>query len=141
MGVARRVKIVAVKVLNDQGSGTWDAVINGINHVANSRLPKRILSMSLGGGAFATLDNAVASTVAAGVLVVVAAGNDNRPACNYSPGELAVSVSACRYKHTQVWLQCTKRRLKEALLACTLCVCGNRLSLPASVRSCMWRCG
>ena len=42
-------------------------------------------SMSLGGGASSTLDNAVANAVGRGVVMSVAAGNDNSNACNYSP--------------------------------------------------------
>ena len=41
--------------------------------------------MSLGGGASISLDNAVKNLVSSGVPTAVAAGNDNKDACNYSP--------------------------------------------------------
>jgi subtilisin family serine protease len=52
--------------------------------------------MSLGGGASSALDNAVANAVAAGVTFVVAAGNSNANACNYSPARApsAITVGA-----------------------------------------------
>lgn len=88
MGVARNVKIVPVKVLDDSGSGSTMTVINGINYVIGSKLPKRILSMSLGGSFSKAMDDAVARASANGVLVVVAAGNSGWDACRFSPGEL-----------------------------------------------------
>ena len=45
-------------------------------------------SMSLGGGASTTLDTAVANAVGRGVVMSVAAGNDNANACNYSPARV-----------------------------------------------------
>lgn len=49
--------------------------------------------MSLGGSATTTLDNAVASLTAGGVHVVVAAGNDNANAANYSPARAASAIT------------------------------------------------
>ena len=42
-------------------------------------------SMSLGGGLSTSLDSAVNAAVNTGVHFAVAAGNDNKNACNYSP--------------------------------------------------------
>ncbi|EEY19372.1 alkaline proteinase [Verticillium alfalfae VaMs.102] len=55
-----------------------------------------VVNMSLGGGASAALDAAVASTVRAGIVVVVAAGNDGRPSDRGSPARepLAITVGA-----------------------------------------------
>jgi oryzin len=52
--------------------------------------------MSLGGSKSTALNSAVASTVAAGVTVVVAAGNDGLNAANYSPASepSAITVGA-----------------------------------------------
>ena len=56
-------------------------------------------SMSLGGGASSTLDTAVAQAVSRGVVMAVAAGNDNADACNYSPARES-SVSGNKYAVT-----------------------------------------
>jgi len=88
IGLARDCRLIAVRVLNGQGSGTNSGVISGINYAANtarSRGIPSVASMSLGGGYSAAMNNAVASCVSAGVTTVVAAGNDNADACNYSP--------------------------------------------------------
>lgn len=52
--------------------------------------------MSLGGGASSALNTAVRNTIAKGVTVVVAAGNDGANAANYSPASepLAITVGA-----------------------------------------------
>eukprot|EP01121_Diplochlamys_sp_Union-15-3_P014451 TRINITY_DN459_c0_g1_i5.p1 TRINITY_DN459_c0_g1~~TRINITY_DN459_c0_g1_i5.p1 ORF type:complete len:391 (+),score=98.32 TRINITY_DN459_c0_g1_i5:97-1269(+) len=86
-GIAKRVNIVAVKVLNAQGSGTNAGVINGVDWVGRNCGTKLCTAnMSLGGGVSSALDTACNNIVTSnGVTLVVAAGNDNRDACNYSP--------------------------------------------------------
>ena len=49
--------------------------------------------MSLGGGAYAPLDQAVAAASAAGVTVVVAAGNDDYDACYSSPARASSAIT------------------------------------------------
>jgi subtilisin family serine protease len=83
-------------VLDCEGSGTAEGVIAGIDWVAAHRNGPSVLSMSLGGGAFAPLDAAVEAASAAGVTVVVAAGNENDDACGGSPARApsAITVGA-----------------------------------------------
>jgi subtilisin family serine protease len=49
--------------------------------------------MSLGAGASTALDNAVAGAISKGITVVVAAGNSNANACNYSPARAANAIT------------------------------------------------
>jgi subtilisin family serine protease len=100
-GVAKGVSLVAVRVLNCQGSGTNAGVIAGVDWVANNAVQPAVANMSLGGGANTTLDNAVKNAVARGITFVVAAGNGNffgiaQNACNYSPARVpeAITVGA-----------------------------------------------
>ncbi|RKF62730.1 Subtilisin-like protease 2 [Golovinomyces cichoracearum] len=95
-GVAKNATIVAVKVLNAEGSGSNSGVISGINWVASNAGGSGVLSMSLGGYYSAALNQAVTSTVNSGVSVIVAAGNDNANAALYSPAsaQSAVTVGA-----------------------------------------------
>jgi subtilisin family serine protease len=88
VGLARDCRLVAVRVLNGQGSGTTSGVISGINYVANTAATRGVPSvgsMSLGGGYSAAMNTAVKNLVSSGVPCAVAAGNDNADACNYSP--------------------------------------------------------
>lgn len=77
-GVAKDVKLVAVRVLNCSGSGTFAGVIAGIDWVtadvqANPARKPAVANMSLGGGANQTVDDAVARSIAAGVTYGLAA--------------------------------------------------------------------
>ncbi|HEX6967428.1 MAG TPA: S8 family peptidase [Micromonosporaceae bacterium] len=92
-GVAKQAQLIAVKVLNCQGSGTISGVIAGVDWVTNNAVKPAVANMSLGGGASSTLDNAVANSIASGITYAVAAGNDNANACNYSPARTATAIT------------------------------------------------
>jgi subtilisin family serine protease len=96
-GIAKNVALVAVKVLDCGGSGTWTGVISGINWVvANKGSTPAVANMSLSGGYSASVNTAVVNATAAGVTVVVAAGNASADACNSSPASepTAITVGA-----------------------------------------------
>ena len=95
-GVAKGAKVVAVRVLNCQGSGSTSGVIAGVDWVTRNAVKPAVANMSLGGSYYAALNTAVANAVASGVTFAVAAGNSNRNACNYSPSSTpsAITVGA-----------------------------------------------
>jgi oryzin len=95
-GISKKATIVAVKVLDKNGSGTFAGVISGIQWVADNALPNSVLTMSLGGSFSAAVNSAVAGAVSAGVTVAVAAGNSNGNISNYSPASepSAITVGA-----------------------------------------------
>jgi PKD repeat protein len=85
-GVAKGVKIVAVRVLDCSGSGSYAAVIAGIDWVTAHAVKPAVASMSLGGPFFQPLNDAVTNSLAAGIQYAIAAGNAGTNACNDSPG-------------------------------------------------------
>jgi len=93
-GVAKKVSIIAVKVLGCTGSGTNSGVISGIQYTATNRKGKpSVANMSLGGGFSQALNDAVKAAVNAGVVFAVAAGNENQDACNTSPASEASAIT------------------------------------------------
>ncbi|KAF9130839.1 serine protease [Mortierella sp. 14UC] len=102
-GVSKKANIVAVKVLRSNGSGTMADVIGGVDYAIKQhkalaekqgkKYKGSVANMSLGGGKSRALDDNVAGAVAAGLHFAVAAGNDNRDACDYSPAGVAAAVT------------------------------------------------
>jgi subtilisin family serine protease len=92
-GVAKRAKIVAVRVLNNSGSGTIAGVIAGVDWVTKNHSGPSVANMSLGGGASSTLDTAVRNSIASGVTYAVAAGNSNTSASSSSPARVAEAIT------------------------------------------------
>jgi subtilisin family serine protease len=94
-GVAKSVRLVGVRVLNCQGSGTNSGVIAGIDWVTQNHAAGQpaVANMSLGGGASSSLDNAVNNSINDGVTYAIAAGNSSANACNYSPARVAAAIT------------------------------------------------
>lgn len=74
IGVAPRARLYAIKVLDKDGGGTDEVVVNGIAWCVQNGM--QVVNMSLGGPSSTALHNAVRKAVAAGVTIVAASGND-----------------------------------------------------------------
>lgn len=94
-GVAKAATIVPVRVLGCTGSGSSSGVVAGLDWIAANHPAGTpgVANLSLGGGANPVLDQAVRNLSAAGVTVVVAAGNDANDACLNSPGRVAEAIT------------------------------------------------
>jgi subtilisin family serine protease len=106
-GVAKGVNLVAVRVLDCNGSGSTSGVIAGIDWVTANHTKLAVANMSLGGGASTALDSAVSTSISSGVTYSVAAGNGNtagvpQDACKSSPARVpaALTVAAADNKDT-----------------------------------------
>ncbi|MFD4507710.1 S8 family peptidase [Streptomyces sp. NPDC058457] len=95
-GVAKKARIVSVRVLDDTGAGTTAQVIAGVDWVTSHARRPAVANLSLGGYHSAQLDTAVRNSIRAGVTYAVAAGNDGLPAARYSPADVpqALTVGA-----------------------------------------------
>ncbi|WNV87348.1 S8 family serine peptidase [Umezawaea sp. Da 62-37] len=92
-GVAKGVRLHAVKVLNCAGSGTIAGVVAGVDWVTGNKVRPAVANMSLGGGVDTTLDTAVRNSIASGVTYAIASGNSNANACSFSPARVAEAIT------------------------------------------------
>jgi len=102
-GVTKGVSLVAVRVLDCAGSGSWSGVIAGIDwvtsqHPSGQPYKPAVANMSLGGGANASVDAAVRKSIAGGVSYAIAAGNGNtagvaQDACKSSPARVTEAMT------------------------------------------------
>ncbi|SEE03271.1 S8 family peptidase [Streptomyces sp. TLI_105] len=92
-GVAKKAKIVAVRVLDDNGSGTTEQVVAGIDWVTKNHSGPSVANMSLGGGGDEALDAAVQRAIASGVTFAVAAGNESSDAGQGSPSRVPEALT------------------------------------------------
>ena len=84
-----RAEVYDIKILGEFGSGAWSWAIAGFDFVAQEKLAnpdaKYVLNGSFGGGFNPSMNQAASDLADTGVVVVVAAGNSNADACNFSP--------------------------------------------------------
>jgi subtilisin family serine protease len=85
VGVTPGATVVAVRVLNNAGSGTNSGVIAGVDYVAGAANGQGVANMSLGGGVSQALDDAVIAAALTGLRFTIAAGNSATDANNSSP--------------------------------------------------------
>ncbi|MEO7456242.1 MAG: PKD domain-containing protein [Gemmatimonadaceae bacterium] len=93
-GVAKKARLVAVRVLDCTGYTTSSQLIAGIDWVTQHHVTPSVANMSLGGYAVSSaINQAVDNSVASGVTYVVAAGNTADDACNYSPSSASRAIT------------------------------------------------
>jgi len=93
-GVAPSASVRSVKVLGDNGSGSWSWSYGALDWLASNQVRPAVASMSLGGsGTQQAMRDAVDGAVNAGVVVVVAGGNSNSDACNFSPAFVPSAIT------------------------------------------------
>jgi subtilisin family serine protease len=97
-GVAKGVELIAVKVLNSAGRGSLSSLISGVDFVTaqkkNNPSKPMVANMSIAGSQVTpALDMAIQAADQLGVVFVVAAGNNGKDACDYSPSHEPSSIA------------------------------------------------
>lgn len=98
-GVAKDATLVALRVLDCDGDGYESDFLGALQFVLDNRpTGPAVVNISAGGGPSRTLDDAVKTVIAAGVPVVVAAGNNSTrektaSACNQSPARASTAIT------------------------------------------------
>ncbi|HIF9516643.1 TPA: S8 family serine peptidase [Photobacterium damselae] len=86
VGVAAGATVIPVRVLDNNGSGTMDGVIAGVDHVYRNGQYGDCANMSLGAQGFSSaLDTAIKAAANKGIIFAVAAGNNSANAANFTP--------------------------------------------------------
>jgi subtilisin family serine protease len=105
-GIAKKAKVVAVRILGDDNKGTTADAVAGIDWMIKDHAAKggpAVANMSIGGFKDYALDEAVERAIAANITCVVAAGNDSADAAGASPARVtdAITVAASDQKDRQ----------------------------------------
>lgn len=116
-GLAKNCTLIAVKVLGRLGSGSLTNVAAGVAWAAeqhNAGANRRsVANMSLGSSTSPAIDQAVAAAIEDGLTIVVASGNSNADACDFSPARVptAITVNASTNRDARAsfsnWGSCT----------------------------------
>ncbi|KAL1925465.1 uncharacterized protein VTP21DRAFT_348, partial [Calcarisporiella thermophila] len=95
-GVAKKTKLVAVKVLDKSGAGSTSDVIAGITwaakHARQNNHGKSVAVLTVGGPASDAMDEAINKAVESGLPFAVVAGKANSDGCKYSPCRAAKAI-------------------------------------------------
>ena len=111
VGVAPRVKIHSLKVLNAQGQTDITTLMAAVGYVTDAKKanPERpiVVNLSLGVDIGSTeyniLDEAIAASIEEGVIYVVAAGNDGKNADTYSPAHVDKVITVGSYDENKTF--------------------------------------
>ncbi|OBA21716.1 subtilisin-like protein [Metschnikowia bicuspidata var. bicuspidata NRRL YB-4993] len=95
-GVAKKVDLIAVKTLDKSGHGSLSSIMAAmefaVNHRKKSGRPG-IANLSLGAMANSLLNRVIDSATQTGLVVVVAAGNQNIDACEMLPASASKAIT------------------------------------------------
>lgn len=109
VGVAKFANIVSVKVIDSQRRASISRIIQGISWIIDDHQSnpgqKSVINYSAVGSISSSRSLAIQQAVAAGIMLVTAAGNSNDDACNYGPSNMGtqdgvIAVGALNYTNS-----------------------------------------
>jgi hypothetical protein len=92
-GVAKGVTLVAVRLVNCQGTGTYAQLIAGVDWVTTHAIKPAVAVLPAGGTLHTSFNAAVRNSILSGITYSVIGGSQNSNACNYSPGSVAEAIT------------------------------------------------
>ena len=92
-GVAKAAQVIAVRVFGCSGGAPFSTIIAAVDWVTANAVKPAVTNMSLAGGYYLPVNQAVQASIASGVVYALAAANDNANACNYSPASTPEAIT------------------------------------------------
>jgi subtilisin family serine protease len=92
-GVAKKVKLVAVRIVDCNGAGANSYALAGVDWITAHRVLPAVANASIQVNFSAALNQGIANSVASGVVYVVAAGNSSGDACIWSPASASSAIT------------------------------------------------
>lgn len=95
-GVAKRAQLVSVKVVNDQGGGTLDGLLGGIEWITQNARKPAVVNVVIGLPPSEVVDTAVRRSIAAGITYAIEGGSGGFDSDDVSPARVdeAITVGA-----------------------------------------------
>lgn len=91
-GVAKAATLYAVRVLGCEGAGSATNGLDAVDWVTKNAVHPAVVNISWSTEAEDNLDTAVRNSIKSGITYVIAAGNDDRGACDESPGRVTEAI-------------------------------------------------
>ncbi|HEY0433964.1 MAG TPA: S8 family serine peptidase [Chitinophagaceae bacterium] len=89
LGVASGATLISLRVLDKEGSGTVSGIIQALAYINSNGHAGDVVNLSVGEDSVSNiLDQQVLATAAKGIFITMAAGNDDKPARDFSPGRV-----------------------------------------------------
>ncbi|KAK3265557.1 hypothetical protein CYMTET_25769 [Cymbomonas tetramitiformis] len=104
-GIAKNAQIRDVRVLDCDGFGSLSEILAALDWVEQNHVAPAVVSMSLASSASLTMDVAAADLVAAGIMIMAAAGNEDTDACGSSPAreDTVITVGSVDSNDQRSW--------------------------------------
>jgi subtilisin family serine protease len=92
-GIAKAATLIAVRIFGCEGTVATSVIVAAVDWMTGNAVKPAVANMSLGGPLSETMNAAVATSIASGIVYVVSAGNSSRDACLQSPAAVAEAVT------------------------------------------------
>ncbi|MFF2852778.1 S8 family peptidase [Streptomyces sp. NPDC058001] len=92
-GVAKKAKLISVKVLDAQGGGTLAGVVAGVDWITAHAKRPSVANFVIGSPVSEVLDEAVRNSIAAGVTYAISAGASTDDVANSSPAHVSEGIT------------------------------------------------
>ena len=99
-GVAKGAKVISVRIFGCTGGSPSSRTVAAIDWVTANAQKPAVVNMSLGGSLNTVTNDAVAASIASGIVYTVSAGNESIDACTKSPASAPGAITVASSTRT-----------------------------------------